>query len=99
MFESWFVHLDIVKSVRTNQYIVGQLPSKGLVEHLLKIQDCTVSQMFIYIKHCLTNVYMYLQDLGHSEVSIDNLKFKGHVDEDVFAGKSHSVLWKGYLCT
>ena len=35
---------------------------------------------------------IYLQDLDHSEVGIDNLKFKGHVDEDVFAGKSHSVL-------
>ena len=33
----------------------------------------------------------YLQDISHSHVDIDNLKLKGHVDEDVFAGKCYSV--------
>ena len=40
------------------------------------------------------NMYVYLQDIIHSEVNVDSLKFKGHVDEYVFAWKADSMLWK-----
>ena len=79
-------HLHVMESVWTNHDVIGQLQGKRLVKHLWIF--------WAYRMQLFGQSQKNLQDISHSHVDIDNLKLKGHVDEDVFAGKCYSVFWK-----